>query len=207
MLRRGLAMACAVTATLGVVSIARAPRGGPLVPVVVAARELGTGTELTPPALRVTRWPAALVPAGAVTSPAEVTGRRLNSSLGPGEVVTVGRVRGSGLLTGQPAGTRAVHVTLTDPGATAMVQLGDEVDLVGPHGVVALAVRVLQLDPGPQSGPRRLMGAGSLGAAAGGGGGPGGLVVAVDESDAKAIAAVPADAMDRPVLTLVLRAS
>jgi hypothetical protein len=100
-----------------------------------------------------------------------------------------------------------VHVTLTDPGATAMVQPGDEVDLVGPHGVVALAVRVLQLDPGPQSGPRRLMGAGSLGAAAGGGGGPGGLVVAVDESDAKAIAAVPADAMDRPVLTLVLRAS
>jgi Flp pilus assembly protein CpaB len=196
-------MACAVTAALGAVSVARAPAGGASVPVVVAARTLGTGAELTPAVLRLARWPVAFVPEGALTTVAAATGRRLAAPLTSGEVVTGSRVSGSGVLAGQPTGTRAVHVSVGDPGAIAMVQPGDLVDLVGPDGVVAASVPVLTLDSdarGAQS--QGLVGAAPLGGSTSG---SDGLVVGVDETAAEAMARLPADAMGRPPLTLVLR--
>jgi Flp pilus assembly protein CpaB len=198
-LRRALAMACALVAALGVLAVARAPRGGPSVFVVVATRSLGAGDELTPASLQQVQWPADLAPAGAMESAATLVGRHLTSSLGAGEVVTQARVSGAGLLRGQPAGTRAVHVTVGDPGAAGLVTTGDAVDLVAPEGTVARDVRVLAVDPSAGA-------SGGLMGGSTGGDGSSGIVVAVDEAQALAIARTPADAMGRPALTLVLTA-
>jgi hypothetical protein len=86
-----------------------------------------------------------------------------------------------------------------------MVRPGDTVDLVGPQGVVARAVRVLGVDAGPTTGG--LMGSGSLSSGSLGTDEGAGLVVGVDEADAAQIARTPADAMGRPALTLLLRDS
>jgi Flp pilus assembly protein CpaB len=203
-LRKSLAAGCAFAAALGVLSIARAPRGGRLVPVVVATRTLGIGADLTPATVRLARWPLALVPEGAVTSLAAVVGRRLTASLGTGEVVTGARVSGSGVLAGQPAGTVAAHVVLPDTASAAMVRPGDSVDLVGPQGVVARAVRVLRVDADERSARGGVLGGGALGGVQDP---QGGLVVAMDPSAVEALARVPADALGRPALTLTVRAS
>jgi Flp pilus assembly protein CpaB len=172
-----------------------------VVNVIVATRTLGAGAVLTPGSVRIARWPAALAPQGALTSAAAVIGRRIASPVGAGEVLTGARVSGSGVLQGQPAGTVAVHVPLADAAATAMVSPGDTVDLVGPDGVLARAVRVLSVDgtPGAAGG---LMGSGSTGTDGGTG-----VVVGVDESEAALLARAPADAMGQPALMLVLRAA
>jgi Flp pilus assembly protein CpaB len=193
-------MACAVAASLGVVSVARAPRGE-LVPVVVATRTLAAGSVLSPVSLRLVRTPIALVPEASVESLADATGRRLAGPLTTGEVVTAARLAGTGMLTGQPVGTRALHVTLADTGAAAMLQAGDAVDLVGPQGVVARAVTVLGRDSDPGRSSSGVMGGAALGLSAQ----ASGLVVAVDEPEIEAIARTPVDAMGRSQLIVVLR--
>ncbi|HEV7195479.1 MAG TPA: hypothetical protein VGN19_06040, partial [Pedococcus sp.] len=85
----------------------------------------------------------------------------------------------------------------------AMVRPGDSIDLVGPQGMVAQAVRVLRVDADEGSAPGGVLGGGALSVQD-----PrGGLVVAMDPSSVEALARVPADALGRPALTLTVRAS
>ncbi len=202
-LRRVLALACALGAAYGVVTAARSGTDEALVPVVVAARPLAVGQVATPASVREALWPAAIVPQGSAHRLDEVVGRTLTTPMGPGDPFTAARVNGNALLVGQPPDAVAVHVSLADPGAVSMVGAGDRVDLLGPDGVVAHAVVVLRVDrvfttdfgavlqgPGSSSGNAV--------------DGPG-IVVAAGQGTAEAIAAVPPDPLGRTALSLVLR--
>ncbi len=98
--------------------------------VVVAAHDLPAGRRLTTADLATLHWPRGTRPAGTVTDP---RGYRLASPLRRGEPVTDARLAGRGLLAGQPGGTVAVSLRLSDPAAMAMLHPGDRVDvLTGP---------------------------------------------------------------------------
>ena len=202
-LRRSVAAACAAAAVLGTIAVARAPRGGELTPVVVAARPLAVGEVVTPAALQLRLFPKDLVPDGAATAVAQVVGRPLTATLNRGEPLTTDRTRPSSLLTGQPVDLLALHVLIADARSVSMVRPGDHVDLVGPEGVVARSAPVLAVDavfttdfgavlngPGSSSG-NNLEGAG--------------LTVAVDQPTVLDLSTVQQDALGRPQLSLVLR--
>jgi hypothetical protein len=201
-LRRGLAVACAVAAMLGVLAVARSADSPPLVRVVVAARPLAVGELASPGALREVWWPADLAPESSIHSLGDVLGRPLSASLSPGEPVTRPRVDGGGLLAGQPPGSVAVHVPLPDAGAVSMVSAGDRVDLWGPDGPVARAVVVLRVDKSlPTDFGSVINGQGSSSGYATEGSG---IVVSTGQEVVQRVLAVPEDALGRPQIGLVL---
>lgn len=202
-LRRALAAACAVAVVLGIVAVARAPRGGTLTPVVVAARPLAVGEIATPDALRIVLFPATLVPDGAATAVVQVVGRPLTATLNRGEPVTTDRARPSSVLAGQPMDLLAFHVTIPDARSVSMVRPGDRIDLVGPVGVVARSAPVLAVDPvfttdfgAVLNGPGSSSGDNLEGV---------GLTIAVDQPTILDLSAAQQDALGRPQLSLVLR--
>jgi pilus assembly protein CpaB len=106
--------------------------------VVVAARDLASGTALTEADLAVVSWPVALVPTGALRAPADAGGRVLAGAARAGEPLTDVRLTGpelSGRLTGRPD-TAAVPVRLADPDVARLLAPGSRVDVVtpGPNG-------------------------------------------------------------------------
>jgi hypothetical protein len=144
--RRALAVGCALVAAATVVGIARSTDARPMERVVVAVRPLAVGEIATPGALREAWWPADLVPESSVHDLAAVVGRPLSVPLGRGEPLTTTRVDPDGLLLGQPVDNVAVHISVPDRGVMAMVSAGDRVDLWGPDGRVARSVLVLSVD-------------------------------------------------------------
>ena len=197
--RRVTASLLAGGAVLGTVALARTPEGGPLVPVVVAARSLPAGRELQPADVLEQRRPRAYVPSGS-ESAAALVGRRLSGPVAAGEVMTTARIAGVGLLAGRPEDEVAVHVPLADPGALAMVRAGDRVDVLAGTGervatsALVLAVRGADAGTGLPGG---------VGAALGGD--DGGLVLAVTAAVAGRIAGAPRDELGGSSLTVVLR--
>ena len=200
--RRVTASLLAGGAVLGTVALARTPAGGPLVPVVIAARDLPAGRELQPADLLEQRRPRAYAPSGSASA-AALVGGRLSGPVAAGEVLTTTRVAGAGLLAGRPDDEVAVHVPLADPGALAMVRAGDRVDvLAGTGQTVAASVLVLAVR-GADAGTSLSSGGvgGSLGADGGG------LVLAVTAAVAGRIASAPRDEIGGSSLTVVLRGS
>jgi hypothetical protein len=200
--RRGLAVACAVAATLGVLAVARSTDSRPMVRVVVAVRPVAIGEVATPSSLREVWWPAELAPDNSVHSLAEVLGRPLAVPLGRGEPVTRARVNTGSLLAGQPPESVAVHLSVPDAGAASMVSAGDKVDLWGPDGPVARAVVVLRVDKSLTT---------DFGSVIQGQGSSSGydldgtgLVVSAGQEAAQRILAVPDDALGRSQIALVL---
>jgi Flp pilus assembly protein CpaB len=203
-LRRLLAATCAAGAVAGVLAAARAPQHVETRPVVVASQAIAVGQVVDAASVRVARWPAPLVPDGALGSLSAAVGRPASSPMGTGEPVTSTRLSASALLAGQGAGTVAVHVALVDGASASMVDEGERVDLLGPSGPVASDVVVLRVDRSTSDGAGRGHGLGADlsvspdGTAAG-------MVVATDQQTAAAVAATPLDALGRPALTVVLR--
>lgn len=174
-----------------------------MVSVVVAARPLAVGQPVGGSEVRVVSWPERLVPTGVIREPREVLGRRLVSSVAPGEALTAARFSTRSLLEGRPADEVAVHVSVTDGGAVDMVGAGDRVDLLGPGRVVARDLLVLRVDrPVRTDFGASIRGAGS---SAGYDVDGSGLVVAAAPAEAEAIAGVPVDALGRPDVRVVLR--
>jgi Flp pilus assembly protein CpaB len=203
-LRRLLAAACAASAVVGVLAVARAPHQADTRPVLVAARPIAVGEAVEATAVRVVRWPASLVPEGTLAARSDAVGRPAAGRIGPGEPVTTTRLSASALLAGQPGGTVAVHVPLVDAASASMLDAGERVDLLGPDGPVARDLTVLRVDGAPAD--DKGLGAGlgeGLSTAADPVGA--GMVVAADEQAAAALAAAPLDALGRPSLTVVLR--
>jgi Flp pilus assembly protein CpaB len=166
------------------------------VPVVVAARDLPSGTVLGAADVRRADFAPGSVPDGAVTDPA---GRTLAAPLRSGEPVTDVRLVGPSLTDGYP-GLAAVPVRLPDAGMVGLLTVGDRVDLVsadpqgGAASVVAADVPVLALpaDDGGANGAGGVSGAGA--------GGLGGrlVVVGAEPGDVARIA----DASVRTFLTV-----
>jgi pilus assembly protein CpaB len=125
--------AAALLAGLALV-LAVAPARDAGAPVVVAARDLGSGTTLAGADVAVAVWPVPLVPPGALRAAGEADGRVLAGAARAGEPITDVR------LAGPDAATRllgrgdaaAVPVRLADPDVAALLAPGSRVDLVAP---------------------------------------------------------------------------
>jgi Flp pilus assembly protein CpaB len=133
-------------AVLAVVHEARPPRP-PTVAIEVAARDLPSGAVLGEADLMRISVPADLATA---RTPAHVVGRTLAGPVRRGEPVTDVRLVGPALAQGYP-GLVALPVRIPDPGAVALLRVGDRIDLVAadPQGggteVVATGVPVMAL--------------------------------------------------------------
>lgn len=171
--RRLIAASLAGAATLGALRTL-APPPPETVEVLVAARDLGSGTRLGAGDLVVRAFPSELAPPDAVTA---AVGRVLAGPVGRGEVLTDVRVVGPGLAPAQP-GETILPVRLPDAGMAALLRAGDEIDLVatdpgtGSSTVVARDVTVLATPAHVPDGPA---------------GASGGALVVVGASAAEAI--------------------
>ena len=158
---------CALAVTLVILRFA--PPGDRTVPVVTAAREVPAGSALTEGDLTLAEFPAALAPASVLTATGEANGQRTAVALAPGDPVTSSVVLGPGLLAGQPDGTTAATVRVSDPALLRHVRPGDAVDVVhhtdearSPRGrTAARAVTVLWVSPAPSPDDTSLLSGGS----------------------------------------------
>jgi Flp pilus assembly protein CpaB len=95
--------------------------------VLVAAHDLAPGTTLTASDLRAVRLPTPLVPPSALRPGARATGRALAVAVPAGLPVTTAALDVGRVL---PPGTVATPVRLADPGETALLVVGDRVDVL-----------------------------------------------------------------------------
>ncbi len=182
--RRALAALSAAAAVLtGLQATSTPPQ--PTRTVLVAARDLPAGTVVAPADLARSAFLAGSVPDGATGSARGLLGRTTAGPVRRGEPLTDARLVGGSLLDGYP-GRVAAPVRVADPGAVALLHVGEVVDVIAadPQGrrdaaVVASAVPVVAL---PEA-PRETVPA------------TGGLVVlAVDEETATRLAAAAVSA-------------
>ncbi|MGF9759703.1 SAF domain-containing protein [Microvirga sp. 0TCS3.31] len=173
--RRRRLIAATLTAVAALTALRTlAPPPAETVEVLVAARDLPSGSLLADGDLVPRDWPADLVPGRAATA---ATGRVLAAPIGRGEVVTDVRLVGPGLALAQP-GETIVPVRLPDAGMAALLRAGDEVDLLatdpgtGEAALVARDVTVLATPTGVPDGPA---------------GGSGGALVVVGASAEEAV--------------------
>lgn len=138
--RRVLAAVTAAVAALVAVQAA-SPAAPPTRSVLTAAHDLPAGTALGPGDLALTPFTPASVPAGVVTDAAEVLGRTTAGPVRAGEVITDVRLVGGSLLARYP-GRVAAPVRIGDPGAVALLRIGDLVDVIAadPQGHSAAVV-------------------------------------------------------------------
>lgn len=158
--RRIAAAMLVLAATALMIASQRTPEAPPL---MVAATDLRPGTVLTEDHLTARPTPARLAPDGAMTSAAQVVGKRLTGPMRRGEVITDTRLLTSALpesLTGRP-GSRMVPVRPADESVANLVQQGDLVDVLdaehsvlATNAVVAMAPSIPR-DGHPASAPRR----------------------------------------------------
>ena len=131
LLRRAAAL---LLALLALALALRPPDAAARGPVVVAARDLPSGTTLAAADLVLATWPGELVPAGALRAPAGADGRVLAGAARAGEPITDVRLAGpdaAGRPAGRP-GDAAVPVRLADPEVAHLLGPGSRVDVVTP---------------------------------------------------------------------------
>ncbi len=110
-------------------------RVGPLVPVLVAARDLPAGARLGPGAVAERQVPARFVPPDALAAPGGVLGARTAAGLAAGGYVTAGHLRkpgadGAGGAGALEDGERALEVAVSGGSALAQAAAGSRVDVV-----------------------------------------------------------------------------
>ena len=130
------------------------PAAAARAPVLVTAHELTAGVTVRAADVAVRRWPADLVPAGALADPVSAEGHVLVGAARAGEALTDRRLVGVGPA---PApGTAAVPLRLADAAVAALLAPGERVDVVtagdqGDHPAVlaenATVLAVLAEDP------------------------------------------------------------
>jgi Flp pilus assembly protein CpaB len=131
LLRRAAAF---LLALLALALALRPPAAASRSPVVVAARDLPSGTALASADLTLTTWPGELIPTGALRTPADADGRVLAGAARAGEPITDVRLAApdaAGRLAGRP-GDAAVPVRLADPEVARLLGPGSRVDVVAP---------------------------------------------------------------------------
>ncbi len=107
----------------------------PTRPVVVAGNDLPVGTELRMDDLRTLQWPAASLPEGSFSQPAELVGRGVIVPIVRNEVVLpqklASKEAGAGLPPAIPQGMRAVSVRVNEViGVAGYVLPGTRVDVL-----------------------------------------------------------------------------
>jgi pilus assembly protein CpaB len=107
-------------------------RVGPLVPVVVAARELSPDQKLLPVDLALRRVPARFVPPDALGAPESLVGARTAAAVASGGYVTSGVLEGAAAGRGGTLrpGERAVEIAVGGGSALGGAGEGSRVDVV-----------------------------------------------------------------------------
>lgn len=154
------------------------------VDVIVAARDMVSGTQLTDSDLTVASVPEQWRPVGSASpqSRGDIVGRVLSVPLVQGETVSPHQLVPRGPADGLPPGRVAVHVVAADPAGLALIHPGLLVTLYPAAGGPAVAheARVLSVDPPPLSEVAALVSEGSRG-----------LTVAVAPAQSEAIHTAP----------------
>ncbi|MGI8667965.1 MAG: SAF domain-containing protein [Jatrophihabitans sp.] len=127
--RRLAAMLCLVGAGLSALGSGAGHRVGELVPVVVTARPLTAGAQLSATDVRTARWPAGDAPANATVQAGQVIGRRVAVAMARGEPVSLGALLEPAIASALAAGRVATTVTLSDVSQAAILRSGAVVDL------------------------------------------------------------------------------
>lgn len=134
------------------------PTPPPTVEVLVLARDVPAGGELTAADVTTAALPTALVAPGMLRAPPDAVGERLAVGLPAGFPLAAEALVGPGLADGVPPGEVVVPVRLADPAVARTLRPGDRVDLLaatadaaasegGAH-VVAAAALVVARDEG-----------------------------------------------------------
>ena len=170
--RRGLLLLCVALACGGLAASQVAERErsveervGPLVPVVVAARDLDSGARLSTGSLALKRVPARFVPPDALGSEAHLAGARAAVPVTAGGYVTAGLLASGGgpAAPGEALarGERTVEIGVSGGASTTAPAPGSRVDVLvsteagagGGRTFLALAdVEVMTLRPDPAGG-------------------------------------------------------
>jgi pilus assembly protein CpaB len=163
--RRGLLLLCVALACGGLAAAQVAERErsiearvGPLVPVVVAQRDLDAGARLRPEALTLKRVPARYVPPDALGSATQLAGARTAVPVSAGGYVTAALIDAGGSPEGGDGlarGERSVEVAVSGgsgtppvPGTRVDVLVSTEGGAGGGRTLVALSdVELLALRP------------------------------------------------------------
>lgn len=126
--RAGAALLVGLAAVLALIPV----QGSADVPVVVAARDLAPGTELSTGEVMLRGLPAQVVPDGAARTPTEVLGRTVAAPVRRGEPLTDVRLAGPDLVRAISADPAAISVPLRlpDPDVAALLHPGSVVDVV-----------------------------------------------------------------------------
>lgn len=119
---------CAVALTLLILRFA--PPSAQSSPVVTVVNPVPAGQPLSPGDLEVREVPVDWVPGGALTDSTLLTGQPATVALSPGQFLTESAVLGPGLLEGQPEGTTAASIRVSDPAVLRHIRPGDRVDVV-----------------------------------------------------------------------------
>lgn len=103
--------------------------------IVVAAKDIQLGTQLSPDMIKVVRWPAQSKPVGAFNNPTALPGRVLNSSVVAGEPIVDAKLAVAGSKGGLSAliapGTRAISVKVNEVmGVAGFALPGNYVDVL-----------------------------------------------------------------------------
>lgn len=125
--RRLAAAFCLVAAVVSALRPAASPER--LVPVVVAARPVAAGATLTATDLRLARWPAADLPAGALGQLSGAVGGRTAGPLARGEPVGSTVLLAPAVARALALGLVATTVTLSSPDQAAILHTGAVIDL------------------------------------------------------------------------------
>lgn len=140
--RRTIASACAAAAVLAGVQAVRPP-AAPSDPVLVAVRDLPSGTVLTADDLVEASYAAGTVPSSLEPAP---VGRTLAAPLRRGEPVTDLRLVSPALTEGYP-GLAAYPVRIPDAGAVGLLRVGDRIDVLATDPESAAASVLLTRAP------------------------------------------------------------
>jgi pilus assembly protein CpaB len=105
---------------------------GPLVPVVVARRDIPADERLRPDDLAVQHVPARFVPPDALGAPGRLAGARPAVPVAAGGYITAGLLQGAPAGGGTPLrpGERAVEIAVRGGGALALAGPGSRVDVL-----------------------------------------------------------------------------
>ena len=105
---------------------------GPLVPVVVASRDIPPDEPLRPADMAVERVPARFVPPDALGAPARLAGARAAVPVAAGAYLTSGLLQGASAAAEGPLkpGERALELAVAGGGALALAGPGSSVDVL-----------------------------------------------------------------------------
>lgn len=127
--RRLLASVLVALAVLSAVSAVRAD-APPSTGLLVAARDLPSGSTLTRDDVEEIRVDPRAVPDGATTAAEALPGAQVAGPMRRGEAFTDARLLGPGVLVGRPAGTVVATVRVADPLEVQALSVGDLADVV-----------------------------------------------------------------------------